>query len=271
MATRWWDRIKLPRTAESWVMMAAIEEISGPSERKKKSRNFKSSDAEIPSIGKLAVDVHFQDAGNWESASKMQLGHYLTAHIIFQFGPPKSLLQSPIRDAILLFKESDNLSKAFLQEFEDWKLYRQSLKQFGRGRPQAGKASNVGVFTTALMANRAIPSVSKEDHHTDTDMEGSRPPSSRIRAKGSLAGAEPDAMDTSDISPTRDRTTGRQTSSDETGGSALTLEPLIQALSINDSDDTYQSDNDVLEDVVNHALLDFLMALCGTCPHVSVD
>ncbi|KAE8323854.1 hypothetical protein BDV39DRAFT_208371 [Aspergillus sergii] len=237
-----------------------------------------------------------RQVGGWDSASQVSHEHFLLTRAVWEFHMVKGLKKTDFMEKTKLLESADDIAQRHLSHRQDWKKYRQDIKENKRCRPAPGKGQNLGAFTTARYWQLAIPAQLSETRAPS-------PISSRLRSSSfgahttarfpsadtSSAGHTPPSAHGSEPSYKRQRAENDTSSINE--DMDMDLPGQYYATSVEGSESSWRSSlplNRIVskctqlsisrypgrspdEELVNMALCDFLIALTLDCKEVLLD
>ncbi|KAJ9220018.1 hypothetical protein DTO207G8_5295 [Paecilomyces variotii] len=247
----------LPKTPAQWEQKARREEILAPPPKPSDVLSGRQP-VYAPSlhVGDHPFDVKLKDLSGWRSASKVQFSHFLTTRTIIQMIEDPAEINKIGREPYLgefhMTKGNCKESRVWLDKYSDWNRYLDDIATYGHNAPQPGQARMLGEFVNARyhqLQARLRPEKIQAPPNLDPHHLRARDPNVSYHEESPTRDAQmQDIRSVSNSPPLPDLTR------EYSGGSRFST-----ALAAED------------EEIVNIGLVDFLVALMKSCPHVLLD
>ncbi|KAJ9222121.1 hypothetical protein DTO027B5_5087 [Paecilomyces variotii] len=245
----------LPKTPAEWRQKAAREVIQPPPRQNDGRRPVYAPSLHV---GDKAIDVPLRHLSGWESASRVQLSHFLTTRTLVQMVESKKGIMGIVHNLTDFHLTAEISRKAcdWLQEYRSWNAYLSDIEEHRHKAPPSGEAPELGEFGNARyhqLKARLLPEIRRDPEPA--------PPTLRDRDPNVSYNEESPTSD----DPMQDIASSYVGSDSNTTG----LLDLTRTFSGGSNFSTARPAED--EEIVNIGLVDFLVALTKCCRHVGLD
>lgn len=257
-------KIDLPSTKSEWIKMAKKVIIPLLGENEKSEITQEKMD--IAHGGEHPAYLTLREVGNWKSASKVDLGHFLLARILFRLVPLENLKTNGL---LGITKKVQEISRDYQENVDvDFTKFIDHIKATGDIAPPPGKAKNLGVYSLVrhhqLMISRKVDA-SFEDSDSHGPAGGRRSLDMLSVSELSGHGDLEDDLEIPDTPSIDDIT------EEEDEKASLILGEMISNFSEQPSEYSDETLRSMGEDIVNSSLVDLLTTVTMGCPHVKLD